>query len=52
MTKKAPVKKESQTTAKRSYEKPAVEKHKAATLISGSGCSIYHSRQNGLRYYH
>ncbi len=40
---------------KKVYVKPVVEKHKAVSLISGSGgggCNYYSSRAEGSIYYH
>jgi len=39
---------------KKNYEKPVIEKHKAISVISGSGssCNSYSSKTSGTTYYH
>jgi hypothetical protein len=37
---------------KKNYVKPLAQKHKAVSLISGSGCNSYSSRSSGTVYYH
>ncbi len=40
---------------RKSYKKPAIRKHKAVAIVSGSGdddCNYYHSGANEYTYYH
>jgi hypothetical protein len=45
---------EKEEKEKKAYVKPQIEKHKAISIISGSGggCSFYNSRTRNSVYYH
>jgi hypothetical protein len=38
-------------TTKAVYVTPEIKKHKAASIVSGSGCSYYSERVSGGTYY-
>jgi len=37
--------------AKKVYVPPEIKKHKAASIVSGTGCSDYSERESGGTYY-
>lgn len=37
--------------AKKVYVSPEIKKHKAASIVSGTGCSYYSERVGGGTYY-
>ena len=42
---------EEKKTEKKVYETPEIKKHKAASIVSGTGCSYYSERVSGGTYY-
>ncbi len=42
---------EEKKVEKKVYETPEIKKHKAASIVSGTGCSYYSERVSGGTYY-
>ena len=45
-------KNEKKKIEKKAYVTPEIKKHKAAAIVSGSGCSYYKSSSSGTTYYY